>query len=82
MNIEISIGKDSNDSERQRMKIDGKHRLTVAALCECPEDAIIGRDLVSCRAVSSYMREAYEAGKRGDEFNVAFVAETDDDDDM
>ena len=78
MNIEISTGTDSNDLERQSMKIDGKKRLYVGALCECPEDAIIGRDLVSCKDVSSFMREAYEAGKRGEEFNVTVVAEDSD----
>lgn len=70
MNIEISIGTDRNDSEWQTMKIDGEQRLSVHALCECPEDAMIERDLVSCQQVATFMREAYEAGKRGEEFNV------------
>lgn len=75
MNIEITTGMDADNLEHQAMKIDGKERLFVGPLCECPEDAIIGRDLVSCKAVSSFMREAYEAGKRGEEFNVIVAAE-------
>jgi hypothetical protein len=54
----------------QRLEIDGKVRLHVSALCECPEDAIIGRSLVSCADVAAYMREAYEAGKRGETFEI------------
>ena len=78
MKIEIGIGKDSDDYERQSMIIDGKHRLSVGALCECPEDAIIGRDLVSCKRVYLFMREAYEAGKRGEEFTMTEVVLDDD----
>jgi hypothetical protein len=70
MIIEIKVGTDCNDYETQEMAIDGKPRLYVNALCECPEDAIIGRDLVSCKAVSSFMMEAYNAGKNGEEFSV------------
>lgn len=42
----------------------------VSPLCECPEDAIIGRSLVSCATIIDYMRKAYEAGKNGEDFKV------------
>lgn len=42
----------------------------VGPLCECPEDAIIGRSLISCDDIVSYMRKAYEAGRNGEEFVV------------
>lgn len=42
----------------------------VGPLCECPEDAIIGRDLISCYIIIKYMKMAYEAGKNGEEFIV------------
>lgn len=45
----------------------------VGPLCECPEDAIIGRDLISCGAIISYMRKAYEAGVNGEPFIVEEV---------
>lgn len=42
----------------------------VGPLCECPEDAIIGRDLISCNTIISYMKKAYNAGKNGEEFVI------------
>lgn len=70
MKINITITEDGDNQQIQTMAIDGKKRLCVFPLCECPEDAIIGRALVSCKAVSSFMMEAYNAGKNGDEFTV------------
>ena len=75
MDIKIIATIDSDGLESQTMEINSKERLSVKALCDFPEDAIIGRDLVSCKEVSSFMREAYEAGKRGEEFNVTVVVE-------
>jgi hypothetical protein len=43
------------------MFINGKESLYVYDLSECPEDASIGRDLVSCSDVAAYMEMA--AGK-------------------
>lgn len=42
----------------------------VGPLCECPEDAIIGRDLISCGTIIYYMKKAYEAGKNGEELII------------
>lgn len=42
----------------------------VRALYECPEDAIIGRDLVSCGDILEAIKLAYEAGKNGEEFYI------------
>lgn len=58
------------DGGRQTMFVDGKKRLYVGPLSECPEDAIIGRSLVDCNQVADFMKEAYEAGKRGEEFTL------------
>ena len=73
MDIEISSGTDSDRLEMQTMRINGKERLSVKALCDFPEDAIIGRDLVSCKDVLAFMREAYEAAVLGEEFNVTII---------
>ena len=75
MKIEIQKSTNSNDSECQDMIIDGKSRLHVYPLDDCPEDAIIGRDLVSCVDVANYMKEAYEAGRRGENFVIEVVDE-------
>lgn len=71
MNIIIkeSISK-YDDTPKEKLIIDGKQRARVSSLCECPEDAIIGRDLISCNDIANYMKEAYEAGKRGEEFTI------------
>lgn len=41
---------------------------SVYPLCECPEDAIIGRGLISCSRIIDLMKLAYQAGKNGEEF--------------
>ena len=73
MDIEISSTTDSDCFDMQTMRINGKERLSVKALCDFPEDAIIGRDLVSCKDVLAFMREAYEAGALGEEFNITII---------
>lgn len=40
---------------------------SVSDLCECPEDAIIGRDLVDCNDIKEWIKYGYDAAKRGDE---------------
>jgi hypothetical protein len=53
------------------MYIDGKYREHVGG--GEPEDQMIGRDLVSCCAIADYMQQAYDAGKRGDDFVVEII---------
>ena len=60
----------------QEMSIDGKNRLYVGG--GEPEDQIIGRDLVACQTIAGLMEEAYEAGKRGEPFDVETVKGNDD----
>lgn len=40
---------------------------SVSDLYECPEDAIIGRDLVDCNDIKGWIQYGYDAAKRGDE---------------
>lgn len=40
---------------------------SVSDLSECPEDAIIGRDLVDCNDIKSWIKYGYDVAKRGDE---------------
>lgn len=75
MKITIKTGVNSDDAEHQEMTINEKKALSVYPLYECPEDAIIGRSLVSCRDVIEFMRLAYAAGKRGEEFVVEEASE-------
>lgn len=70
MKIKVIEGANNDQATWQRMLINGEEVLSVYPLYECPEDAIIGRDLVSCDEVVNFMRRAYEAGKNGEEFSV------------
>ena len=69
MKITIYVGS-RNECLTERMEIDGKKRLSVFPLCDCPEDAIIERSLVGCRRVVDFMREAHAAGVRGEPLDV------------
>lgn len=75
MKIVIKQSEDHNGELCENMEINGKDSLSVGPLCECPEDAIIGRDLVSCSDVARYMRAAYDAGKNGEELSIETIKE-------
>lgn len=70
MKVKIRYGVNCDDLEWQEMWVNNRNALDVYPLCECPEDAIIGRDLVSCDDVLELMQEAYKAGKNGEELLV------------
>lgn len=74
MNIEIGIGTDSEDLEFQEMTINGKYRFRVRALHDCPEDARIGRSLISCKQIAKLMEEAYKVGLAGEQLNITETA--------
>lgn len=44
-----------------------KNSIGLGDLTECPEDATLGRDLSDIYCVPAMLKEAYEAGKRGEE---------------
>jgi len=70
MDIILRFGEDEDGSRVEDFSINGQHAETVRSLYECPEDAIIGRDLISCGTIVDYMELAYNAGKNGDPFTV------------
>jgi len=70
MQIEIITGENRDDLGWEQMKIDGKNRLSVYPLNECPEDATIERGLISCVEIAELMKAAYEAGKCGEELSI------------
>ena len=51
---------------------------SVYPLCECPEDAIIERDLIGCGEIIKYMKLAYEAGKNGEPLEIIKENEEDE----
>lgn len=78
MKIVVDSEEDRDGLLRENLIIDGKVRQYVGSLSECPEDAIIGRALVSCSDIAAFMREAYEAGKRGEAFTLDYKDGVDD----
>ena len=56
---------------REQLTINGKVRQYVGT--GEPEDAIIGRDLVSCQDIVSFMQESYNAALKGEPFDVEVI---------
>jgi len=77
MKIILKCTTDSNEDIREEMEVDGERSLYAGPLWECPEDAIIGRALISCSDVINYMKMAHAAGLQGEEFVVEEVKEDD-----
>ena len=50
------------------LSVDGEELLSVCNMNECPEDALLHRDLIFVYDIPDLMRKAYEAGKNGEEF--------------
>lgn len=71
MKITLNVTKDSDHLTSHSLKIDDeKYGLNIHSLCDCSEDAIIGRDLVDGSHIIKYMEIAYMAGKNGESFEV------------
>jgi len=69
---------DDDFYDRQKLYINGKEVQYVGPLCECPEDAIIGRDLVSCADIVHYMQQAVTAVTDGETVTYQFVTLSED----
>ena len=70
MKIEIQNGLDWNKQARIRIGVNGKDIVNIGCLSECPEDASLERDLGFVYRIVPSLKEAYEAGKRGEELLV------------
>ena len=68
MKVEIQERRNSDGLTMQRMFIDEKEVLSIYPLYDCPEDAIIGRGLISCNQIAALMERAYKAGLSGEPF--------------
>ena len=55
--------------------IDGESAFEIGDLNECPEDAMIGRDLLDGDDILAAIKRGYEAGKRGEELEIEVVEE-------
>ena len=77
MKIRINSYKDCDYFRRECLFIDGKQVVSVGPLCECPEDAIIGRDLVSCYDILHYMKLAHQAGTNNQPLEIEETSDED-----
>jgi hypothetical protein len=69
-------------SINEAMYIDNKRILNVYPLHECPEDACIGRDLISCRTIANLMKQAVDVTQSGESFEYHFIECKCDPDDL
>ena len=66
MKIEEICEKDRGGNEKYTLKIDGERMITIGCLSECPEDAMLERDLNFVYEIVPLMKKAYEAGRNGE----------------
>lgn len=83
MKVKLYVGTNCDDYRTEEMYVYDNEDKQVGSeyvypLHECPEDACIERDLLSCSTIIDYMKLAYEAGKNGEELTIEeFEAEED-----
>ena len=78
MKIEVINGSDSNDYARIEIGVDGRSYVHAHCLCECPEDAMLERDLGFVYDIVPLMRMAHEAGCRGEPLDVIVSSAVDE----
>jgi hypothetical protein len=78
MNIKIYDWSDDDWTNFNVLSIDGKE-LTLQDLSESPEDATLGRRLVSAHDIVKYMQMAYNAGLAKEDLNIELIEEPPED---
>ena len=78
MKVTIKKSNDYNKDERQEVLINDEEEWTISSLCECPEDAIIGRSLIDGSDLLRAIRLGWEAGKSGEALEVEEIEEYDE----
>lgn len=57
----------------ETMYFDGKEQKVVRDLSDCPEDAVIGRDLVDCHDLYLYMEKGYQLALAGETLELEYI---------
>lgn len=76
MIVKQVVGKDSEGYSWLELRVNGSSVVSAYALCECPEDATLERDLSYVYEFTELMKRAYEAGKNSEEFEIVYVDES------
>lgn len=58
--------------EALEIVIDGKHKFSVHHSEDTPEDNTLYRNFSDCYDIPALLRKAYEAGKRGEKFELEY----------
>ena len=78
MKIELVISEYDEYECSHEVFVDEKSIAGVHNLYECPEDAIIGRDLLDGNHVIEFIKLGYNAAKRGEELEVIITTKKDE----
>jgi len=70
MKITLIVTEDDYGAQSHKVLFDGKFRTAIHSLGECPEDAIIGRDLVDGHDIVDFIQMGYDVAKRGETLEV------------
>jgi hypothetical protein len=57
------------------IEVNGEHELSAYPMWECPEDATLERGFNFVYSIPRLMKQAYEAGKSGEEFVIENIEE-------
>ena len=79
MIIKEIVGVNSDGASWLELIIDGKLVVSAHPLYECPEDATLERDLSYAYEFAELMQHAYESGRNGEEFEIIYVDESEND---
>lgn len=71
MKVVVKVSKRDDFGDSHVVEIDGASSFRIHPLCECPEDAVIGRDLIDGHDIAAAIRLGYEAGKRGETLDIS-----------
>jgi hypothetical protein len=77
--VKLVHGTDYDEMATLDIYVDDECQLSAYPLNESPEDAYLERALSFVYDIPGLMRQAYEAGKRGDEFTIVEVDESEAD---
>ncbi|KON88978.1 hypothetical protein AF332_20755 [Sporosarcina globispora] len=78
--VKVRSWEDSDYATHDTLEVDGKQVFGVHPLYECPEDAIIGRDLISSSDIASFL-ESFLIEHRGKKVKFVFVEGKEDEED-
>ena len=77
MKLTVNSGKTYDYGDWDELQIDGRDVHSSRALCECPEDAILGRSLTAASEIAGWIKDAFELGKNGGELTIECTQEKD-----